>query len=228
MSSRLIHHRQQSLQFLPIGLLSSARADQEETTGKPETLAVTLPSSLPAKVLKLHSEERVLAVERELRRVACLKALQSVRTTAIQRAHLLKSKKANARGIVKVTRAEGAIARLTARIAQYQAQYTRSRKALLNVGPSPADRQTFRELKSSDLDGLSKLLLGKTQLGDGFVTMPWYWRVQLPEDELEADEVSISKPELRREYEESKYSVFSHPVLVYMVEEYHRHTGGVV
>ncbi|KAF8598254.1 hypothetical protein BDV93DRAFT_561517 [Ceratobasidium sp. AG-I] len=203
LSSRLIQHRQQSLRYLPFVFSSTLDAETNETAGKPETLKIILPSSAPAKILKRYSKEPIFATEREVRRVACLKALQSVRTTAIQRAHLLKSKKAHARGIIKVTRAEGAIDCLTTRIAQYRAQYNCSREALHHLGPSAADKHTFRKLQATDLEGLSNLLLGKSQLGEGYVSMPWYWRVQASEGDLDSDEISISKPELRKQYEES-------------------------
>lgn len=82
----------------------------------------------------------------------------------------------------------------------------RSRTALFILGPTMIDKVTFLEMKDSDLAGLSNLLLGKTQLGDGYAKMPWYWRVKVPDTADEGDEVTILAASVNAEYEESTYT----------------------
>lgn len=66
------------------------------------------------------------------------------------------------------------------------------------------DTRTFRVLRDTDIAGLSSTLRGKDTLGDGYIKLPWYWRISMSENQDDAEEISTSGTAVREEYEESE------------------------
>lgn len=202
--NRLTSHHEVGLRYLPFDSLDGSTRTNLDDQGKPELLSTALPSTLAQAKLRGDSFNRVKECERQLRRVACLKALQTVRAVSVQHAHLLEGKDKNTRGVIGITRAEVALTRLGDRINFARWLYTQSRSRLLTLGTTAQDIRTFRVLRDSDMGGLSAALRGKDSLGDGYVKMPWYWRVSMSKGEDDAEEVSTSGAAVRKEYEESR------------------------
>lgn len=200
----LIKHKDEALRYIPPALIQSVAAPSVSDQGKPEHLKTLLPSRLPgvasAQALFLASASS----EKALRRVACLKALQSVRALTVQKTHLLKGKEQHIRGIVRTTRAEGLIKRLGDKVKHARWEYTSSRSQLIKMGLSEQDSRTFRPLTDKDMTGLTAALKGKDILGDGYAKMPWYWRVSLSVSAEDSEHISTSGADIRKEYEESK------------------------
>jgi hypothetical protein len=144
--------------------------------------------------------------ERELRRTSCLKALQTVRSLSIQQSQVTRAQSRQPCGQRSTTRSESLLDRYRLRIASARWQYENSRKRLLKLSPSPQDIRTFKELRDEDMRQLSAVLRQGRDLGQGRVTLPWYWRVSLSQnndtDALEAAEIDIAT-----EHEESKSSI---------------------
>lgn len=204
MVTRLEGHRESGAKYVPHVALEQPTKASLEAQGKPEMLRTTLPSRLAKAALHGSGFERVIDCERKLRRVSCLQALQTVRAVAVQKAHLLRGKEQHLRGIIVTTRAEGAITRLATRITHARWLYTNSRKQLFLLGGNEQDDRTFRELKDSDMSGLTAALRGKDKLGDGRVQLPWYWRVSMSESQDDSEEITSSGAAVREEYEDSK------------------------
>jgi hypothetical protein len=89
--TRLSAHRAEGVQFChPIP--SSGEPGGDEYSGEPELMSTLLPSDFPNGALLEASHRALLESERELRRASCLKALQTLRSFAIQRAHIQQTK----------------------------------------------------------------------------------------------------------------------------------------
>jgi hypothetical protein len=85
--TRLTAHRAEAVKFCrPV--LSSEASNEEEHPGEPELMSTLLPSDFPTGALGEPCHGALLESERELRRASCLKALQTLQSFAIQRAHI--------------------------------------------------------------------------------------------------------------------------------------------
>lgn len=116
-----------AMRYLPFDVLETCTRSSFDEQGRPELLKAALPSALSAGMLTSEAVSRVKECERQLRRVACLKALQTVRAVSVQSAHMLRGKDQHTRGVVGVTRAEVALTRLAARLTYARWLYTSSR-----------------------------------------------------------------------------------------------------
>jgi hypothetical protein len=54
-------------------------------------------------------------------------------------------------------------------------EYENSRAAMQKLGPVSAEDRIFKPLSSSDLQGLSSILKGDRELGEGSKQLPWFW-----------------------------------------------------
>lgn len=99
--------------FIPTELGGLFTEPASTAEGRPEAIRLRLPIRLPEPVRILEALRIPLTTECERRRHSCLRALHLVRSIAVQQAHLLKNKKAHARGVKDRTRAEAALSRLS-------------------------------------------------------------------------------------------------------------------
>jgi hypothetical protein len=205
LAARLVEHKGLAGRYLPAHALSTIPPPSLSQQGRPELLPTSLPSSCVGSNPVHDAQSKVQETERSLRRVHCLKALQTVRSIAVQRAHMLKGKQQHVRGVIATTRAQGLLVRLTRRLEQARWVYNNSRARLSRLGQTPQDARTFKVLKHEDLRGLTTSLQGKDSLGDGYRRMPWYWRVNLSVNQEDSDEVSIDSQSVHAEYEESGF-----------------------
>lgn len=202
-AARLMAHRDTALKYVPLHLVEASAQTPLENQGKPEKLGLSLPSSLAQTALRSKGYTRVKECERQLRRVSCLKALQTVRAVSIQKAHILRGRPQKKRGVIAITRSEGVLARLADRVTHARWLYTQSRAQLMRLGLTEQDRRTFRPLEDSDMKELSATLHGKDALGDGYTRLPWYWRVELSSDGGDSEQITSTGAEVQSEYEES-------------------------
>lgn len=207
--ARLLQHQEQGAQYLPIALVEKAIIVPSSAVGKPELIPTMLPSRLPGAASPMSIFAEIAEVERILRRVTCLKALQSVRSVTIQKAHILKGKKKHVRGIRGTTRAETILQRYVSCLKHARWEYDSSRLQLIAMKLTAEDARTFKPLTDKDLQGLTVALEGKDRLGDGYTQMPWYWRIQMSQDTNDEHQVPTSGKAVRAEYEESE---FNHPL----------------
>jgi hypothetical protein len=177
LSSRISTHRNCAALFLDILLdgLHVSASIAEETDGRPELARLYMPSQLGSSLSLTPRSLHAKDLELKLRRVTCLRALSRVRTTSIQKAQMITSKQQQARGEVANTRAQTMIARLSDRVDLAMWEYENSRKALGRLAPSTRDTKIFKELTSGDLKGLSSILKGQRELGEGSRALPWFW-----------------------------------------------------
>lgn len=106
-------HQSSALRFIPEELI-----DDQPTTvcnGQPESLPLLLPSSLAKEVFTTESMKALRDTEITLRRTACLKALHTIRSLAVSRVQLLRSKQLHTRSVANTTRSETYLQRLTDR-----------------------------------------------------------------------------------------------------------------
>lgn len=179
LSTRIIRHRNDASLFIDVLLHNQSGGSlAEETDGQPELAPLFLPSHLTQSLMSTQRSQHVCQLERQLRRVACLRGLQRVRTTSLQKAQLIISKNTNARGEVANTRAQSMITRLTSRVNMAVWEYEQSRKALVALNASEEDIQLFHPLTPGDLSVLSSILAGKRQLGEGKKKLPWFWNLR--------------------------------------------------
>jgi hypothetical protein len=193
LSTRIITHRQRASLFLDI-LLNKDQVSEslaEETDGRPELARLHLPSQLGDSLSASQRSRHVQSVELKLRRVACLRALSRVRTTSIQKAQLITTKQHHARGEVANTRAQSMITRLSDRVDLAIWEYEHSREAMQKLGPVTAEDRIFKPLISDDLKGLSSILKGDRELGEGSKQLPWFW--VLKADEQSSNEGGINE-----------------------------------
>lgn len=125
-------------------------------------------------------------------------------TTAVQQAHTIKSKRTVAHGIVYRTCAEAALTRLSEKMAFARWTYSDSRAQLLKLNSTAQDIATFKLLQDSDMQGLSRQLLDRRELGQGYVSLPWYWRVSISES-TESVTPEEAADKINKEYYESSY-----------------------
>jgi hypothetical protein len=172
--------------------------------GALEYLSTLLPSHFPPGFLVENSHAAVIDTGKQLRRVSCLKALQDIRGLVAQKAHYNQVKSALSKGTVTRTRAQSAMDGLNTRIMHSRWQYEHSRQQLFTLGPSSADVKTLQILRDSDLRELSALMRGDHTPGQGYRTLPWYWRIETGSVAAVQDDSELES-RVTREYEESGY-----------------------
>ncbi|CAE6415368.1 unnamed protein product [Rhizoctonia solani] len=182
--SRLDAHRTAAPTFLaPLPPASSKSST--ETQGQPEAMPTVLPSDYDGAILQENSSHPTLESERALRRAACLKALQTLRTIAIQQSHMKLRLSKHTKGTRTSTRSNAMTARYEQRLSNAIWEYTDSRNRLKKLGMNTVDLRTFKRLTQGDVDSLTKAVTSRRPLGEGRIKLPWYWRVSLsagPED----------------------------------------------
>lgn len=196
-------HRSAAARWCPLTGSTIADTVNEGDLGHPEHQPTLLPSSLPPSTIQSVVSGSILETERELRRVKCLKALQTLRSVAMQHAHLSNSKAKHARGIRAVTRAQDLIQRLTSKMEALRWEYTHSRARLKVLGMTKRDQKTFLSLRASDLQELRFAASKNPRLGEGRIMLPWYWRVNLA-DEDGTSTLTREATDVSKEYEESE------------------------
>jgi hypothetical protein len=197
-------HREQATVFCSSNLTQRAFDPPQSIEGHPELLSTLLPSHFPPGSLPEHTHAPMIETEKELRRVSCLKSLQDIRSLVAQKAHYTQVKTFKTKGTVVKTRAQSAVDGLTTRMMQARWEYQHSRQQLFHLGASAEDRSTLRELNDSDLRELSVLMRGDHTPGQGFRSLPWYWRVKSETLSNPSDDVSELGARVASEYEESQ------------------------
>jgi hypothetical protein len=204
--SRLIAHRTEAMKFCPIAP-PLFNQDEEEHVGEPELMSTKIPSDYPAGTLSNRMYETLVEAERELRRASCLKALQTLRSFAIQRAHLKQAHHKHLRGIKATTRAATMIQRLGERLRHAQWIYSNSRERLVRLGMTQQDRGTYKVLREQDFQDLLRSVKGQCSLGEGLVKLPWFWHIQPASNQQDDENVPSSETGVASEYEDSESRV---------------------
>jgi hypothetical protein len=179
----------------------------EEHAGEPELMATMLPSDYPTGTLSQQMYNPLIEAERELRRASCLKALQTLRSFAIQRAHIKQAHHKHVRGIKATTRAATMIQRLGDRLRHAQWIYSDSRDRLVRLGMTQQDRRTYKVLSEKDFQDLLRSVKGQRSLGEGQVKLPWFWRIEPALNEQDDESVLSSETGVSSEYEDSEWLI---------------------
>ncbi|CAE6530277.1 unnamed protein product [Rhizoctonia solani] len=79
-----------------------------------------------------------------------------------------------------------------------QTEYSDACATLASLGMSKTDQATLLTLRSSNISELKKEAINRQSLGEGWVQLPWYWCVN-----LENDESLSSLEQIHKEYTES-------------------------
>jgi hypothetical protein len=185
LSSRIIRHRDDASKFLDvlISLTDTPNSVAEETDGQPELASLFLPSQLGSSLVQSERSLRVRELERTLRRVTCMRALQRIRTTSMQKSQMIIAKGQNARGEVANTRAQSMISRLTKRVDISVWEYQSSRRAMITLGISKDDSKLLQPLTTADMARLPTILKGSCDLGEGSRQLPWFWSLRSRADD---------------------------------------------
>lgn len=154
-----------------------------------------------------------MEAERILRQAICLKALQTVRATLVQKLRLVKAK-CQVHGVIGTTRAESLLLRLSSRLDHARWEYTNSQTQLIQLGLTSQETWTFLPLTDSDIKGLTAALKGQDRLGDGYARVPWYWCVSMASKTEDSSHISTTGEALRKEYKESRHYIIAHPSLL--------------
>ncbi|KAG8733265.1 hypothetical protein FRC11_007545 [Ceratobasidium sp. 423] len=156
-----------------------------ETQGHPEAMPTMLPSDYADQVLQQNASHPTLESKRALHRATCLKALQTLRTIAIQQSQMRLRLSKHTKGTRTTTRSSTMTTRYEQRLTDATWEYTNSRNRLKKLGMTTIDTRTFKRLTQTDVDSLTHVVTSRRPLGEGRIKLPWYWRVSLsasPED----------------------------------------------
>jgi hypothetical protein len=172
-------HRANAANYYPIPMAEDLVQETRRVNGEPERMSTLIPSdhSSISTLSQLH--ENAVYTERELRHTSCLKALQTVCSLSIQQAQVTQTQLRQPHGQCTIMCSQSLLDRYHQRIANAHWQYKNSRKRLLKLGASQQDVPTFKELCDEDMHQLSAVLHQGCDLGQGRVTLPWYWQVLL-------------------------------------------------
>lgn len=130
LASRLTSHRSAAATWVAVSSTSLYGATDGSPPGHPEHQSSLLPSTHAPGLLTSIVNQPIITTERALRCVSCLKTLQTLRSVAMQHAHLVSAKSKHARGIKAVTRAEGLTHRLQEKMDFVRWEYCHSRARL--------------------------------------------------------------------------------------------------
>lgn len=205
LAGRLISHRTMATTWVSRSSTSLQMATDGAPQGHPESQSSLLPSTYAPGLLNSLNNEAIIAMGQVLRRANCLKALQTLRSVAMQHAHLVSAKSKHARRIKAVTRAEALTHRLQAKLEFVQWEYSHSRAHLRMLGMTSRDQTTFLALRASDIQELKSTVSRQGQLGEGRITLPWYWRVNLADEGYNESSINATAQDVAAEYQESKY-----------------------
>jgi hypothetical protein len=172
-----LHHKQAVTYCLPTAA-QLATETVPSSEGVPEQLSTLLPSHFPPGALGEHMHAAVIDTKKQLRCVSCLKALQDVRGLVAQKVHYQQVKSAMSMGTVARTRTQVAMDALNMRILHAHWQYQHSRQQLFTLGASSKDQRTLKTLKDTNLRELTALMRGDHMPGQGYWSLPWYWRIE--------------------------------------------------
>lgn len=178
--TRLARHQRDAPHFIDLKVTSmdSAGVVEEEDDGHPEMTSLSLPSHIADLLNLTERNKKLVSIEIELRQAKCLQSLQRLRTTALQKAQMLRSKKAHVRGETKSTRSQSMITRLSDRMEGAIHDYSTSRRALQVLAKDRFDDSRFKPLAVSDTAGLMKTLTADREPGEGYKMLPWFWSVR--------------------------------------------------
>ncbi|KAF8600746.1 hypothetical protein BDV93DRAFT_559049 [Ceratobasidium sp. AG-I] len=190
LSTRIIRHRKDTSHFVDIRIpsMDSSSVEQAAEDGRPKATMLCLPSHMFKQLAFTEHTKRLVQVEVKLRRAKCLQALQRLRTTALQKAQMLISKKTHGRpGKVHNTHIQSMVNRLTNRIKGAISDYTLSRRALLVLSTDSKDGSTFQPLTVADTAGLMTILSAAREPGEGYKQLPWFWNIRPAGTQQEAE-----------------------------------------
>lgn len=71
------------------------------------------------------------------------------------------------------------------------------------LGMTSQDEKTFLALRTSDLQELKMTVSRWEQLGEGRITLPWYWRVSRADEEVNLSSIDATAEDIASEYQES-------------------------
>lgn len=187
LTTRINKHHTSSSHYLDrrVARMSAKVVFNEENDGKPEASPLCLPSYIREELVDSERTKKLIDAEIQLRRAKCLQSLQRLRTTALQKAQMLMSKQANAKGQTQGTRIQGMITRLSDRVNGAISDYNMSRRALAKLSSDAGDNNTFRPLAQADTSGLMTILTAAREPGEGYKQLPWFWMVRPPSDNPE-------------------------------------------
>lgn len=199
-------HRNSALNYIPAALIDEQLSHKHDEP--PESLPLLLPSSLPETAFTLDSMKALRMTEITLRRTMCLKALHTIRSLAISRAQLLRSKHQHKRSVANTTRSESYLQRLSERQKHAVWLYRKSRICLLSISTHPADAHTFQTFQDNDLKQLHATVSTRSTLGEGYTRLPWYWRIAPARAEESGSTVDVPSSSVEQEYEDSEWVCF--------------------
>jgi hypothetical protein len=101
-----------------------------------------------------------------------------MQATSIQKAQMTMNKQQQARGKIANTCAQVMITCLSEWVNLAIWEYENTWKALERLNLSEKDLKLFQPLSLSNLKGLSSILKGKCELGEGGRKLPWFWVLQ--------------------------------------------------
>lgn len=197
-------HRITALKYIPEALIKEQPSST--SSGLPESLPLLLPSSLDRSAFAQGSMKALRETEALLRRTACLKALHTIRSLAISRAQLLRSKRQHKRSVANTTRSESYLQRLAERQRHAVWAYRNSRVCLMSISSDPMDARTFQSFKDDDLKQLQATVSHRSPLGEGYARLPWYWRIAPARTDDAGTTVEIPNSSVDQEYAESEYT----------------------
>jgi hypothetical protein len=202
--TRLTAHRVEGVQFChPVP--SSGEPSGDEHPGEPELMSTFLPSDFPNGALQEASHEALLESERELHRTSCLKALQTLQSFAIQRAHIQQTQLKHAACVKTNMQASNILHQLGDRLRHVQWLYTNLRERLQRLGFTKQDKRMYKALHEQDVKDLLHSVKGQCNLGEGQMKLPWFWRIEPSRDQLDTNSVVPSETGVTTEYEDSMY-----------------------
>ncbi|QRV73877.1 hypothetical protein RhiJN_01891 [Ceratobasidium sp. AG-Ba] len=200
---QLEKHRTGAAMYHPAGLVNTLGCEREEHDGEPELMRTFLPSD----IAHLSAGQQQLSVvsnwERQLQRAACLKALQVVHSISIQRGHIKKNQRKAAHGVGARTRAEAQDEKLKSRLEHAHWRYSDSYNRLVQLLSDPSEYAALQPLSTRGIDEIFEDTSKATKLGEGFIRMPWYWHVSLPDINTAKSAVTLKTSKVLKEYEAS-------------------------
>jgi hypothetical protein len=175
-----------------------------QVNGEPKCMSTLIPSNHSSISTLSQLHENAVHTECELRCTSCLKALQTVCSLSIQQAQVTWTQLWQPCGQRTIMCSQSLLDRYRQRIADARWQYENSRKSLLKLGASHQDVRTFKELHDEDMHQLSAVLCQGCDLGQGRVTLPWYWWVLLLQSNNDTDTLAVAETDITMEHEESE------------------------
>lgn len=178
---RVLEHNKKGLLYMP-QLDEPDHPDRNPPTDdSPESMELCLPSSYQPDTLAAAGLSSLSEQEKKLRRGMCNDAVESVKYLLAARAAAYSKRQGKGRGDVSgqiaVTQAKAGIHAHSAKISKTRWRYHNSRNALMRLGASDDDLETYLELKEQDLTPLKSFLEEDSRgVGQGYKSISWIWR----------------------------------------------------